>query len=248
MAPASDYFRRVTKESADSLVKASASGRQFICGAMRISHTPYAPAARGVAEYSYSAPHRERCSPRRIGFFRALDACCGYLMKYSLPVSKAETFDGLRPAQPLEPSASSRPDNMFREGRVKPKLKDSGPGARARSPKSAGVATSKDNKRSRCLVRAKGEDSQGQLRKLRKNCYVGTGKRAARHMGASLQQLGDPPYLRAVFRNARNRTHAIGSGAVPTGNALCVLKRRMRLRPTALFYLTSTLAYLLKDR
>ena len=43
MDKAPEYFRRVAKQSGDPLARAVASEREFICEAMRILFTPYAP-------------------------------------------------------------------------------------------------------------------------------------------------------------------------------------------------------------
>ena len=42
---------------------------------------------------------------------------------------------------------------------------------------------------------AEGVDSQGASRGLGENCFLGTGKRASRHMGTSRQNLGNPRYV-----------------------------------------------------
>ena len=44
-----EYFRRVVRQSDDPLVRAVASEREFICEAIRILSTPYAPPGRGLA-------------------------------------------------------------------------------------------------------------------------------------------------------------------------------------------------------
>ena len=49
MDKALEYFRRVAKESSDALVKAVAPEREFICEAMRVLFTPYAPSGKGLA-------------------------------------------------------------------------------------------------------------------------------------------------------------------------------------------------------
>ena len=55
------------------------------------------------------------------GFLRASDASYGYLTKYNMPSSKAETLDAPRPAQPLRPLSGFPPAHSPREKRVKPK-------------------------------------------------------------------------------------------------------------------------------
>ena len=49
MDKALEYFRRVIKVSSDALVRAVASEREFICEAMRVLFTPYAPTGKGLA-------------------------------------------------------------------------------------------------------------------------------------------------------------------------------------------------------
>ena len=49
MDRALEYFRRAVKQSDDPLVRAVASEREFICGAMRILFAPRAPPGKGLA-------------------------------------------------------------------------------------------------------------------------------------------------------------------------------------------------------
>ena len=49
MDKALEYFRRVVRESNTVLAQSVASEREFICEAMRVLFTPYAPSGKGLA-------------------------------------------------------------------------------------------------------------------------------------------------------------------------------------------------------
>ena len=98
------YFRRVTKQTDGSLVRAVANAREFLCGAMRILYTPCGPAGRGLSPPA-SRPEGlsnslgALCALSRVvrgaaraetPFLRALDAFYGYLLNYSAPAPKGK--------------------------------------------------------------------------------------------------------------------------------------------------------------
>ena len=99
---ASGYFRRVANQTDNSLVRAAANEREFICEAMRIPHTPYAPSAKvlphpairpeGLAS-TLGAPRtlsRMLKDAARVEtpFLRVYDACSGYVSKYNAPAPR----------------------------------------------------------------------------------------------------------------------------------------------------------------
>ena len=102
MDRALEYFRRVAKETDDELVRAVAQEREFVCEAMRVLFTPYAPSSKGLAppvirpEGLVKTLAILRTLSRMVKdaarvetpFLRVFDACYGYLLKYNMPVSK----------------------------------------------------------------------------------------------------------------------------------------------------------------
>ena len=96
-----EYFRRAVEQSDDPLVRAAASEREFICEAMRILFTPYAPPGKGVAPPAIrpvgliQTPAALRTLSRMVNdavrvetpFLCVFDARYGYLLKYNTPVS-----------------------------------------------------------------------------------------------------------------------------------------------------------------
>ena len=101
MDNASEYFRRVARETDSSLVRAVAFGREFFCEVVRILYAPYAPSGEGLSPPGirlggmYHALRALRTLSRMVEdaacavtpFLRAIDARYGYLLKYSMPVS-----------------------------------------------------------------------------------------------------------------------------------------------------------------
>ena len=102
MDKALEYFRRVAKETDEELVRAVALEREFICEAMRVLFTPYAPSSKGLAppvirpEGLVKTLAILRTLSRMVKdaarvetpFLRVFDACYGYLLKYNMPASK----------------------------------------------------------------------------------------------------------------------------------------------------------------
>ena len=124
MDKALEYFRRVAKESNDALVCAVAMEREFICEAMRVLFTPYAPSSKGLAPPAirpeglvqtlaiFRTLSRMVKDAARVEtpFLRVFDACYGYLLKYNMPVSKGA-------AAQVNPSKSSyKPDSSSEHG------------------------------------------------------------------------------------------------------------------------------------
>ena len=114
MDKALEYFRRVVKESNDVLVRSVAMEREFICEAMRVLFTPYAPSVKGLAPPGirpeglvqtlaiFRTLSRMVKDAARVEtpFLRVFDACYGYLLKYNIPVSKGSAVQ-------VNPSKSS---------------------------------------------------------------------------------------------------------------------------------------------
>ena len=102
MDRALEYFRRVVTPPDDPLMRAVASEREFICGAVRILFTPYALPGKGVApptirpEGLIQTLAVLRTLSRMVGgaanaetpFLRVFDARYGYLLKYNIPAPK----------------------------------------------------------------------------------------------------------------------------------------------------------------
>ena len=98
-----EYFRRVVKESNDALAQAVASEREFICEAMRVLFTPYAPSGKGLAPptirpeglaqtlavFRTLSRMVKDAARTETPFLRVFDARYGYLLKYNMPAPKA---------------------------------------------------------------------------------------------------------------------------------------------------------------
>ena len=141
MDKALEYFRRVAKETDDTLVRAVAKEREFICEAMRVLFTPYAPSIKGLAPPGvrpeglvqtlaiFRTLSRMVKDAARVEtpFLRVFDACYGYLLKYNIPVSKG-TASQVSPAKPPAKSDLSSDRNSYTKG-------DSKSGTRRASPR-----------------------------------------------------------------------------------------------------------------
>ena len=121
MDKALEYFRRVAKETDDELVRAVAQEREFICDAMRVLFTPYAPSNKGLAPpvirpeglvktlAIFRTLSRMVKDAARVEtpFLRVFDACYGYLLKYNMPVSKGTAAQVNPNKAPIKPDSSS---------------------------------------------------------------------------------------------------------------------------------------------
>ena len=120
MDKALEYFRRVIKESDDVLVRSIAMEREFICEAMRVLFTPYAPSVKGLAPPNvrpeglsqtlaiFRTLSRMVKDAARVEtpFLRVFDACYGYLLKYNIPVSKGSAVQVNPTKSFVKPEAS----------------------------------------------------------------------------------------------------------------------------------------------
>ena len=105
MGRALECFRRVAKQTDNALVRAVATGREFVCESIRVLYVPYAASGKwlptpgirpegltcalGVLrELSRMAKDAARVETPS---FRAFDVRHGYLTKYSLSAAKAST-------------------------------------------------------------------------------------------------------------------------------------------------------------
>ena len=120
MDEAIGYFRRVAKRTDNSLVRAVARERKFICDAMRISYTPYAPPGKGLSPPAIRPGGLSKTlgAPRALSrmvrdaarvetpFLRAFAACYGYLLKCNMLVSKGKMVPAIAPESPQSRQAS----------------------------------------------------------------------------------------------------------------------------------------------
>ena len=149
MDKALEYFRRVVKQSDDPLVRAAPSEREFVSEAMRIFFTPYAPPDKGLAppsirlEGSIQTLAALRTLSRivkdaaRAGtpFLHVCDACYGYLLKYSMLVSKGPQDVAVAPQPAPKREAQPAPKS---EGPVEGKPAGrTGDRSRPRSPRAS---------------------------------------------------------------------------------------------------------------
>ena len=125
MDEALEYFRRAAKRSDDPLVRAVASAREFICEALRILFTPYAPPSKSLAPPSIRpegliqtlAALRtlsrmvKDAARAETPFLRVCDACYGYLLKYNMPVSKGPQDVAVAPQPAPRREAPSAPQS-----------------------------------------------------------------------------------------------------------------------------------------
>ena len=170
-------------------------------------------------------------------FLRFFNACCGYFPEHSLPALKAEVAGAPKSGQASTPTfglphgPSQRPVYPSREARAETRAKEPGPRERSRSPVRHEPAPFEDNWGGRCLAWTAGKDPQGSLRGLCKNCYVGTGERVPRHIGASCQGLGNRCYIPRRLPKCResNACHWAQWGIV--FGSTCVCPTFVRLRP-----------------
>ena len=149
MDKALEYFRRVAKESKDPLVCAVAMEREFICDAMRVLFTPYAPSGKGLAPPSIRPEGLEQAlavfrtlsrmvkdaARMETPFLRVFDACYGYLLKYNMPVSKGHALPVGDSKPPPKSEASSERESKYSIDR-KPSTRPPSPRREApRSPR-----------------------------------------------------------------------------------------------------------------
>lgn len=123
MDRASEFVRRVAKAGDSGLVRALAQERENICDAVHIPSTPHAPNVKGAALPtvlpagtrtalgSLCALARISRDAVRLGqiYLRASDTCYGYLIKYTLPASKAPSTP-VRPTEVAPPPLGPRAD------------------------------------------------------------------------------------------------------------------------------------------
>ena len=129
MGRALEYFRRVGQETDSELVRAVAQEREFVCEAIRISFTPYAPSGKGLAP---TAIRRMGLADARgilrslsrivkdaarveAPFLRAGHVRYGYSTKYNLPASKAvvgPVAPKTSPPASARQQRASKPDGM----------------------------------------------------------------------------------------------------------------------------------------
>ena len=119
MGRALEYFRRVTRETDSVLARALASECGYICGAVLFLFTPRAPgvkrsappavlpedmsaASGSIRTLSCIATESARVED---SYLRVFDACYGYSIRYSLPMSKGRVV----PVNPLKSSPAPKP-------------------------------------------------------------------------------------------------------------------------------------------
>ena len=164
MDKASEYLRRVAKQTDNTLARAVAAEREFIREATRTSHAPYALTGKGLSPPAtrpeglsgtlgaLRALSRAVKDAARVEtpFLRAFGARFGYLLEYSMPASEGKAAPSNAPktpqpkqqATPVQ-SKGDGPPSERRDSRVetRPNEKQS-PRKRNRSP--AATANTED--------------------------------------------------------------------------------------------------------
>ena len=161
MDKASEHFRRVARQSDGPLARAVASEREFICEAMRILFTPYAPPGKGLAPPTIRPEGliQTLAVPRTLSrmakdaaraetpFLRVFDARYGYLSKYNAPAPKGSQDASIVPLPVKKREVAAAPR---RKGSVEPKSKHRTSGrSRPRSPRPARKKRDARNRHSR---------------------------------------------------------------------------------------------------
>ena len=161
MDKALEYFQRVAKQSDDPLARAVASEREFICGAMRMLFTPYAPPGKGLAPPTIRPEglvwtlailrtlSRMVKDAARVEtpFLRVCDARFGFLLKYNAPASKGSQ-DASIVAHPVKRPEIAAAPAVKDSVEPKPKRRTSGR-SRPRSPRPVHMKRDTRNRRSR---------------------------------------------------------------------------------------------------
>ena len=257
MGRASEFSRRVAKKTDGPLVRAVANEREFFRESIRVLFTPYAAPGRWF-RLSVIRPEGLTCA---LGVLRTLsrmvkdaaragapplrlfDACCGYLIKYSAPVSQAGAMMASTPqsSAPVDPKSQastlkrSRSPARFQAAESRPSYRDRSPRAkgntrqfgreprrsrrlsRVKNPARAHALLVKDARETRAAAWRLGRDGKGASTGKCNNWYLGTGTRVPRHQGSSRRGLSNKCYVGRCAPVVTESSSAIVFAFVPIG-------------------------------